>query len=180
MLGEVQSGHIAAVGFDLYTELVAEAVGKLEGRVVEEEAAEIRIDLPIDAHIPEDYIPEQQLRLEAYRRLALATTHAEADEVTAEWEDRFGEIPEPAIALIDIARLRVEALRVGLTEVVKLRNEVRMGPVDLSESQEIRLRRVARGSVLNARESVIFIPAPKPLLRGVLDFLETMWPPPAD
>ena len=177
MLGEVQSGHIAAVGFDLYTELVAEAVEKLEGRAVEEEVAEIRIDLPIDAHIPDEYIPEQQLRLEAYRRLALATSHEEADEVRAEWEDRFGEIPEPALALIDIARLRVEAMRVGLTEIVKLKNEVRMGPVDLSESQEIRLRRVARGSVLNVRESVIFIPAPRPLLRGLLDFLETMWPP---
>ena len=176
ILGEVQSGHIAAVGFDLYAELVAEAVDRIQGKPVPDEVVEIRIDLPIDAHIPETYIPEQQLRLEAYRRLALATTHAEADEVTAEWVDRFGEIPEPAAALIDIARLRVEAIRVGLTEVVKLRNEVRVGPVDLSDSQEVRLRRMARGSVLNAREGVIFIPAPKNLLSGVLDFIGRMWP----
>ena len=180
MLGEVQSGHIAAVGFDLYTELVAEAVEELEGRAVQEEAAEIRIDLPIDAHIPDDYIPEQQLRLEAYRRLALATSHQEADEVTAEWEDRFGEIPEPALALIDIARVRVEAIRIGLTEIVKLRDEVRMSPVDLSDSQEIRLRRLARGSVLNAREAAIFIPTPKPLLAGLLRFMREMWPPEND
>ncbi len=176
MLGEVQSGHIAAVGFELYAELVAEAVGKLEGREIGEETPEIRIDLPIDAHIPDDYIPEQQLRLEAYRRLALATSHAEADEVAAEWADRYGEVPAEAQTLIDIARLRVEALRIGLTEIVKLRNEVRLGPVDLSDSQEIRLKRMARGSVLNAREATVFIPAPSPLLSGLLEFLAKMWP----
>ncbi|MDH3247336.1 MAG: transcription-repair coupling factor [Acidimicrobiia bacterium] len=176
MLGEVQSGHIAAVGFELYAELVAEAVGKLEGREIAEETPEIRIDLPIDAHIPDDYIPEQQLRLEAYRRLALATSHAEADEVAAEWADRYGEVPPQAQTLIDIARLRVEALRIGLNEIVRLRNEVRLGPVDLSDSQEIRLRRVARGSVLNAKEATIFIPAPSPLLEGLLEFMAKMWP----
>lgn len=176
MLGEVQSGHIAAVGFELYAELVAEAVKKIQGTDIAEEVVEIRIDLPIDAHIPGDYIPELQLRLEAYRRLALATSHEEANEVTAEWMDRYGDIPPSALALIDIARLRVEAIRVGLTEIVKLKNEVRLGPVDLSDSQEVRLRRMARGSVLNARESVIFVPAPKPLLAGVLDFLGRMWP----
>ncbi len=176
MLGEVQSGHIAAVGFELYAELVAEAVGKLEGREIGDEMPEIRIDLPIDAHIPDDYIPEQQLRLEAYRRLALATSHQEADEVAAEWADRYGEVPPQAQTLVDIARLRVEALRIGLTEVVKLRNEVRMGPVDLTDSQEIRLKRLARGSVLNAKEATIFIPAPSPLLSGLLDFMAKMWP----
>jgi transcription-repair coupling factor (superfamily II helicase) len=176
MLGEIQSGHIAAVGFELYAELVAEAVGKLEGRELAAETVEVRIDLPIDAHIPDDYIPEQQLRLEAYRRLALATDHAEADEVAAEWADRYGEIPPEALTLIDIARLRVEALRIGLTEIVRLRNEVRLGPVDLTDSQEIRLKRLARGSVLNAREATIFIPAPSPLLDGLLQFMAKMWP----
>lgn len=178
MLGEVQSGHIAAVGFELYAELVAEAVGKLQGREIAEESAEIRIDLPIDAHIPDDYIPEQALRLEAYRRLALATDPAETRQVEEEWEDRFGKIPPAAATLIDIAKLRVEAIRVGLTEIVKLRNEVRLGPVDLSDSQEIRLKRIARGSVLNARESTIFIPAPQQLLSGILDFIAAMWPTP--
>ena len=177
MLGEVQSGHIAAVGFELYAELVAEAVGKLQGREIAEESAEIRIDLPIDAHIPDEYIPEQALRLEAYRRLALATDPAETRQVEEEWIDRFGKIPPAAATLIDIARLRVEAIRVGLTEIVKLRNEVRLGPVDLSDSQEIRLKRISRGSVLNARESTIFIPAPPQLLSGILEFIATMWPP---
>ena len=82
ILGEVQSGHIAAVGFDLYAELVAEAVSELEGREpVITAQREVRIDLPVDAHLPDAYVADQELRLEAYRRLATTTTNAEVDDV---------------------------------------------------------------------------------------------------
>ncbi|MDH5373379.1 MAG: transcription-repair coupling factor, partial [Acidimicrobiia bacterium] len=161
MLGEVQSGHISAVGFELYTQLVAEAVGELEGTLVEKAGEmEIRIDLPVNAHLPDDYIEDQLARIEAYRRLAGATTNSDVDDVTAEWEDRYGPLPEAATALIDIARLRSEAIRVGLAEIVKLRREVRLGPVDLSTSQEVRLQRIAPRSVLRADEGLVFLPAP--------------------
>ena len=176
ILGEVQSGHISAVGFDLYAELVAEAVDELEGRETVPREVEVRIDLPVDAHLPESYVPDQLLRLEAYRRLALAATESEVDDVVSEWEDRFGELPEPALTLVDIARLRVEAIRVGLSEIVALKSEVRLAPVDLTASQEVRLQRLARGSVLRAAEGVIFLPAPRPVLAGLLEFLGKMWP----
>jgi transcription-repair coupling factor (superfamily II helicase) len=176
ILGEVQSGHISAVGFDLYAELVAEAVDELEGRDSVPREAEVRIDLPVDAHLPETYVADQLLRLEAYRRLALAATETEVEDVVSEWADRFGELPEPALTLVDIARLRVEALRVGLSEIVALKSEVRLAPVDLTASQEVRLQRLARGSVLRAAEGVIFLPAPRPVLAGVLEFLGKMWP----
>lgn len=176
ILGEVQSGHISAVGFDLYAELVAEAVDELEGRETVQREVEVRIDLPVDAHLPESYVPDQLLRLEAYRRLALAESHDAVDDVVVEWEDRFGEAPEPAKALVDIARLRVEAIRIGLNEIVALRSEVRLAPVDLTASQEVRLQRLARGSVLRAAEGVIFLPAPKPVVAGLLEFLQAMWP----
>ncbi|HLT95879.1 MAG TPA: transcription-repair coupling factor [Acidimicrobiia bacterium] len=178
ILGEVQSGHIAAVGFDMYADLVAEAVAELEGREHEGDALpEIRIDLPVDAHLPDDYIEDQSIRLEAYRRLAGARTHSEVDEVVAEWEDRFGPPPPAARALIDVARVRVEALRIGLTEVVALRNEVRLSPVDLSASQEVRLERLQPRSVLRAAEGTLFVPAPDPLVEGLVSFLQEMWPP---
>ena len=176
ILGEIQSGHISAVGFDLYAELVAEAVDELEGRETVHREVEVRIDLPVDAHLPEEYVPDQLLRLEAYRRLALADTAGEVDDVVDEWEDRFGPLPEQAVALVDIARLRVEAIRVGLTELVALRNEVRLAPVDLTASQEVRLQRLARGSVLRAGEGVVFLPAPRPVVAGLLEFLRAMWP----
>ena len=176
ILGEVQSGHIAAVGFDLYAELVAEAVSELEGREpVITTQREVRIDLPVDAHLPDSYVADQELRLEAYRRLATTATNAEVDDVAAEWVDRFGPLPSEADALISLARLRVEALRVGLEELVQLRHEVRMGPVDLKSSQEVRLRRLQPRSVLNAQEGVIFIPAPRDLVPGLISFLGEMW-----
>jgi transcription-repair coupling factor (superfamily II helicase) len=179
ILGEVQSGHIAAVGFDLYAELVAEAVSELEGRQpAVERLPDVRIDLPIDAHIPDDYIADQAVRLEAYRRLAGAATGTEVDDVVREWEDRFGPFPSPVAALVDVARIRAEAIRIGLTEVVKLRNEIRLAPVDLSIPQEVRLERLSRHSVLRASEGTLFIPAPQPLVEGLLAFLGGMWPPP--
>jgi len=181
VLGEVQSGHVAAVGFELYTELVAEAVDRLEGREVREEGPpEVRIDVPVDAQLPDTYVPDQQLRLEAYRRLATATRHEEVDDVAAEWEDRFGPVPPAAAALLAIAHLRVEAIRVGLTEIVKLRNEVRLAPVDLSASQEVRLQRLRPRAVLRASEGAIFLPAREPLVPDVLEFLTALWPPAAD
>ncbi|MGZ5384814.1 MAG: TRCF domain-containing protein, partial [Acidimicrobiia bacterium] len=180
VLGEVQSGHIAAVGFDLYTELVAEAVRELEGNpTVQGERAEVRIDLPVDAHLPDDYLPDQAARLEAYRRLALAETHDQVEDVGKEWLDRFGPVPETAVALLGVARLRVEALRVGVNEIVKLRNEVRLATVDLTASQEVRLSRIAPRAVLRAGEGVIFLPAPPDdqIVEQLLAFLVEMWPP---
>ena len=176
ILGEVQSGHIAAVGFDLYAELVAEAVQKLEGQTPPPlETKEVRIELPVDAHLPDDYLADQGLRLEAYRRLAIAESQAEVDEAGSEWVDRFGPLPPAAPALLDIARLRVEALRVGLTEIVTLRREVRMAPVSLSASQEVRLERLSPKAVV--RGGVLFIPTRQgDPVAGMIDFLEKMWP----
>jgi transcription-repair coupling factor (superfamily II helicase) len=179
MLGEVQSGHISAVGFDLYTQLVAEAVGELEGTSVgPARETEIRIDLPVNAHLPDEYIEDQLARIEAYRRLAAASTSEQVDDVVVEWTDRYGELPAAATALIDIAQLRSEAIRIGLAEIVKLRREVRLGPVDLSASQEVRLQRIAPKSVLKADEGVVFLPAPPDgsIVAELIGFLQKMWP----
>ncbi len=182
ILGNVQSGHISAVGFDLYVELVAEAVAQLELEGApqrEPEPAEVRIELPIDAHLPGDYVTDQGARLEAYRRLAAATDPQHVADVRAEWEDRYGPLPPRAVALIDIAELRVEAIRVGITEIVALRNEVKLAPVDLSPSQEVRLARLTRRrAVLNVAQRSVFVPRPERKVAVALaEFLRTMWPP---
>jgi transcription-repair coupling factor (superfamily II helicase) len=179
ILGEVQSGHVAAVGFDLYTELVAEAVRELEGASVETtEPAVVRIDLPVDGHLPDGYVGDQGARLEAYRRLALAASHDEVEDVGREWLDRYGPLPEAAAALLDVARLRVEALRIGLDEIVKLRDEVRLARVDLSASQEVRLSRIAPRAVLQAGPGAIYVPAPpdNEMVKELLAFLVEMFP----
>ncbi|HZJ48605.1 MAG TPA: DEAD/DEAH box helicase, partial [Acidimicrobiia bacterium] len=176
ILSETQSGHIAAVGFDLYTELVAEAVNELKGEPVERKVErDIRIDLPLDARLPDEYVPDPDGRLEGYRRLAAASMDGEVDDVIVEWEDRFGPLPPEAERLISVARLRVEAIRIGLNEIVQAKGEVRMAPVDLRPSQEVRLERLQRRAVL--RGTKLFIPAPKQdVATALLDFLRTMWP----
>jgi len=178
VLGKLQSGHISAVGLDLYMELVAEAVGELEtGIKPEPPAPEVRIELPIEAHLPLDYVADQDARLEAYRRLAAATTHAAVDDVVAEWIDRFGPLPARAATLIDVARLRVEALRVGLEEIVATRREVKLFPVSLIASQEVRLQRLARGATLQVKPRLLFLPLPGAPASGLAEFIRTMWPP---
>ncbi len=180
ILGEVQSGHINAVGFDLYVQLVADAVGELEGfeAIGDSGPPEVRIDLPIDAHLPSSYVDDQLARIEAYRRLAATITEAEVDDVVGEWQDRYGPLPPEAGALIGLARLRVEAIRVGLREIVKLRSEVRLGPVDLAASQEVRLSRLASRAVLRAAEGLIFLPAPpdETIVDDLIAFVHAMWP----
>jgi len=94
-----------------------------------------------------------------------------------EWTDRFGPLPPRAAALIDVARLRVEALRVGITEVVALRREVRLSPVSLVASQEVRLQRIAPAATLQSKQGVLFVPLPARPAAGLAEFIRTMWPP---
>ena len=100
LLGESQSGHIAAVGYDLYCQMVTEAVGEMKGEPPKE-PAELKLDVPTDAYLPVDYVTKEELRLEAYRRLAAVTDAGEVDDVRTEWEDRYGPVPPPADALVD-------------------------------------------------------------------------------
>ncbi len=139
LLGANQSGHIAAVGYDLYVQMVSEAVAELKGEPVKV-PAEVKIDIPVDAHLPPDYVPGGEQRLEAYRRLAAVTTQTEVDDVAAEWLDRYGPLPAPAEALISVARLRAECVRTGIKEVTVARNVIRMSPVELKLSAQIRLQ----------------------------------------
>ncbi|MFP5316852.1 MAG: transcription-repair coupling factor, partial [Acidimicrobiia bacterium] len=107
LLGADQTGHIAAVGYDLYVQLVSEAVAELKGETPRE-PAEVKLDLPVVANLPPDYVAREDLRLEAYRRLSTVTSHAEVDDIRAEWLDRYGPLPAPAEALLAVGRLRAE------------------------------------------------------------------------
>ena len=116
LLGEAQSGHIAAVGYDLYCQMVTEAVAEMKGEPIAQ-PSEIKLDVPTDAFLPADYVAKEELRLEAYRRLAAVTSRAEVDDIRAEWEDRYGPLPEPAEALLTVGSLRAECHRLGITDM---------------------------------------------------------------
>ncbi len=141
LLGADQSGHIAAVGYDLYVQMVSEAVAELKGQVLRE-PAEIKLDVPVDAHLPADYVEREDLRLEAYRRLATVTSHEEVADIRSEWLDRYGPLPPPAEALLRIGELRAECARTGVKEVTVVSGGVaRLSPLALKTSARIRLQR---------------------------------------
>ena len=163
LLGENQSGHIAAVGYDLYVQMVSEAVAELKGEEVRP-PAEIKLEVPVDAHLPPDYVEREDLRLEAYRRLATVTTLAEVDDIRSEWLDRFGPIPAPAEGLLHVARLRAECARTGVREVAVARDVARISPIELKASQQMRLKRLHPRAVYKEDLGQIVLPLPKPRL----------------
>ncbi len=166
LLGESQSGHIAAVGYDLYVQMVSEAVAELKGETPKE-PAEIKLDLPLDANLPKDYVSKEELRLEAYRRLALVTTLAEVVDIRAEWEDRYGPVPPAAEALLAVAELRAECHRTGVKEIVVTPNrtapghQARITPLALRTSATVRLRRLSRSAVYKEEPRQLIVPLAK-------------------
>ena len=157
LLGEAQSGHIAAVGYDLYCQMVTEAVSEMKGETTVEES-EIKVDISIDAHLPNDYVPSEDLRLEAYRKLATVRTATELADIEKEWRDRFGPLPEPAQSLMQVATLRVECLRIGITEIVMNGLDARLSPITLRASQTRTLRRLAPRAVFKETTGVLTVP----------------------
>ncbi len=160
LLGGEQSGHIQGVGFDLYIRLVGEAVADYRGDA-EEKAAEMKIELPVNAHLPHDYVPGERLRLEAYRKLASALTQQGIDEVYEELVDRYGELPLPATNLIDVARFRVGAREAGLSDIALQGNFIKFSPAQLPESKLMRLTRMYPGAQAKPALDAVLIPKPK-------------------
>ena len=160
LLGGEQSGHIANIGFDLYVRMVGEALAAVRGEQ-EEELPEVRIELPVNAHLPHDYVPDERLRLMAYTTLAQASTTEQIAEFIAEMSDRYGPLPGPVEVLVDVARLRILARSVGLTEVVTAGTRVRLAPAHLAESRTMRLARLYPGSHYKAASGTILVPVPR-------------------
>jgi transcription-repair coupling factor (superfamily II helicase) len=156
LLGHDQSGPVAAVGYDLYVQLVAEAVADAKGFRVPE-VVPVNLDVPGEAHLPKEYVEADDARLEAYRRLAGVTTQAELDDLALEWADRYGALPEPTKGLLDLAQLRLTCLAFAVTSVVVLparmgvrsKPVLKMGPLTLTLSQQLRLRRTYGSSAYN-------------------------------
>jgi transcription-repair coupling factor (superfamily II helicase) len=160
LLGEAQSGHIAAVGYDLYCQMVTEAVAEMKGEPVKQ-PAEIKLDVPTDAFLPVDYVSKEELRLEAYRRLADVTTEAQVDDIRQEWEDRYGPLPEPAEALLMVGRLRAVCHRLGVTDLQITSQQARLAPLDLKLSQSTRLKRLAKGAIHKEDQRQLVVPIPR-------------------
>ncbi|MFF5428221.1 MULTISPECIES: transcription-repair coupling factor [unclassified Streptomyces] len=164
LLGGEQSGHIAGVGFDLYVRMVGEAVAdyraQMEGGAEEEAPLEVKIELPVDAHVPHDYAPGERLRLQAYRAIASANSEEDIKAVREELTDRYGKLPEPVENLLLVAGLRMLARACGVGEIVLQGPNIRFAPVELRESQELRLKRLHPRTVIKPAVHQILVPRP--------------------
>ena len=170
LLGGEQSGHVEGVGFDLYVRLVGEAVAAYRGEATAP-PAEVKIELPVDAHLPHDYVPGQgyprdvgeRLRLEAYKKLAEVTDEQGVQAIEAELRDRYGVPPEPVVNLFEVARLRTVARAGGLTDISAQGQWIRFGPIPpdrMPESRKLRLTRLYPGSIYKDQLHHILVPRP--------------------
>jgi len=154
LLGAEQHGHIAALGFELYVEMLGEAVAELAGerRTV---ARPVRVDARVDAYVPADYIAAEALKIDLHRRLALAETDDELRELRAATEDRYGPLPEPVENLFAIQEAKVKAAVLGADYVVFKAGRATVGPVELASSELRALRKdVATAVYTTARKEV--------------------------
>ncbi|HEY5438304.1 MAG TPA: transcription-repair coupling factor [Acidimicrobiales bacterium] len=183
LLGHDQSGPVAAVGYDLYVQLVAEAVADAKGFVVPE-VVQINLDVPGEAHLPKNYVEADDARLEAYRRLAGVSTMEELGDLRVEWLDRYGPLPAPALGLLELAELRLACLAHDVRSIVVLparvgirsRPVVKMGPLDLSLSQQMRARRTlgSRSYDEDTKELRVEVSAESATPRALLELLESL------
>jgi transcription-repair coupling factor (superfamily II helicase) len=164
LLGGEQSGHIADVGFDLYVRLVGEAVSEFRSEGAPgtgvEQLQEVRIEIPVDAHLPHDYIGSERLRLEMYKRLSEVRSDEDVALLREEMLDRYGEPPAQVDRLLEVARFRGRVRQAGLTEVTAQGKYVRFAPVDLPDSAVVRLQRLHPKSVVKTTVRTMLVPRP--------------------
>ena len=161
LLGGEQSGHIAGVGFDLYVRMIGEAVSELRGDGPAERP-EVRVELPVDAHIPHDYVPGERLRLEAYTRIAAIDSDDDIAAVRDELTDRYGPPPDAgARTCSQVARLRTQARRAGLTDITQQGSHIRFAPVELPDSRQVRVQRLYPKTVLKPAVRTMLVPVPR-------------------
>jgi transcription-repair coupling factor (superfamily II helicase) len=162
VIGAEQSGQVAAIGFDAYTQLLKEELARLGGEPIPVEH-DIRVELPIDAHLPDSYVADENARLDLYRRLAAVRDAGSLRDIEAELTDRFGPMPAPAKRLTALAALKVLLDRWGIDELVVARGDrLRVTPVTLAESAEVRLQRVHRGAEYRPASHLLVLPLPRP------------------
>jgi len=163
LLGAEQAGHIAGVGFDLYLRMIGEAVATFRGEETEGQT-ELRLELPVQARIPEDYIDSERLRLEAYQKLSAAASATAKDDaidlVIEELTDRYGQPPAEVEGLVAVARLRRRAARSSLADVVAMGPNLRVAPAHLPDSLRVRMQRLYPKAKLVASGEALVVPLP--------------------
>jgi transcription-repair coupling factor (superfamily II helicase) len=161
LLGDEQSGHVAAVGFELYVRMLEEAVESLrgeEGREAPESA--VRIDLDVDAYVPAEYVPFEAAKIDVHRRIAAAREPRELRELADELRDRFGPLPEPLENLIALQRARVEFARAGAASVEVRGGRLTVAPIELDAEQSAAVSDRVEGAIYEWRQRALSVRVP--------------------
>jgi transcription-repair coupling factor (superfamily II helicase) len=173
VIGAAQSGQVAAIGFDAYTQLLKEELARLGGEPVPVEQ-DIRVELPVDAHLPDDYVADENARLDLYRRLAAVRDAEGVRSIEGELTDRFGPLPPPARRLTALAAFKVLLGRWGIEELVIARGDrLRVHPVELSESAQVRLQRLHPGAEHRPGSRLLTVPLPRPRPADLIVWITT-------
>ena len=139
LLGDEQSGHVAALGFELYMQMLDEAVGEIE-EGAEQDWEPVRLDVSVDAYVPADYIPYEQAKVDVHRRIAGAREVAELVALREELEDRFGELPEPLQNLIALQQARIKLGQAGASAVTFRGDRLAVTPIELDSKRAKQIR----------------------------------------
>jgi transcription-repair coupling factor (superfamily II helicase) len=158
LLGDEQSGHVAAVGFEMYVEMLQEAIAEGRGEPAHEE--EVRVEIPVSAFIPADYVPFEAAKIDLHRRIALAPDAESLARVASEIEDRFGELPQPVHALVRVQGLRLRMRAVGARQAAARTGRVIIGPVTLDSAGMRALRDGVEGALYSTADNLISVPSP--------------------
>jgi transcription-repair coupling factor (superfamily II helicase) len=160
LLGDEQSGHVAAVGFELYVSMLDEAVRLLAGDSAEESAEPVRMDLPVDAYVPGDYVPYEAAKIEVHRRIAGAREVAQLIMLREELVDRFGPIPEPLDNLIRLQDARIKLGRAGARSVDFRGGRMSVAPIELDSNGSRALRERIPEAIYESGRSTVRVRLP--------------------
>jgi transcription-repair coupling factor (superfamily II helicase) len=160
LLGDEQSGHVAALGFELYMQMLDEAVAAADGEIGEDAPEPVRLDVNVDAYVPADYIPYEQAKIDVHRRIAGAVEVADLGVLREELEDRFGEVPEPLRNLIDLQRARIKLGQAGATAVSFRSGRLAVTPIELDSTRAKRFREQIPGALYESGKSQLSVRVP--------------------
>ncbi len=151
LLGDEQSGHVAALGFELYLSMIDEAVAAAEG-LSEDTPEPVRLDVNVDAYVPADYVPYEQAKIDVHRRIAGAVEVADLALLREELEDRFGPIPEPLSNLIDLQQARIKLGQAGARAVTFRQGRLAVTPIELDSVRAKAIREQIPGRAVRVRQ----------------------------
>ncbi len=161
LLGDEQSGHVAALGFELYMQMLDEAVRAADPDEDGEEPPEpVRLDVNVDAYVPADYIPYEQAKVDVHRRIAAARETGELEELRAELADRFGDVPEPLHNLIELQKARIKLGQAGARAVTFRNGRLAVTPIDLDSVRAKKLRAAIPGALYESGRSQLSMRVP--------------------